>query len=388
MKVCSPANVLYLEPLLTPYRIPLFNRMAERFARFQVCFQGFPGLHWNRFLNEFGFDYTVIKSRQLRLPGTQWVLDPDLSVWRYLWKRRPEAIILSGYSTLASLWVVLYARRSNTPLVMFSASHPATVAVRSAMVEQYRRLIVSMTDAYAVPSQASKKLIVSVGGPAEAIFWTPNAIDNTLFWQRVQATQPEALKRKAALGLQDRHVLLFVGRLAPEKGIDVLIEAFAQSKAAREERLALLIVGDGPQRTDLAARSRHLGLPNVLFMGFAEQDELLLYYGLAHGFVLPSVRETWGMVVNEAMACGLPVIISDACGAANEAVQDGVNGYVVPTGDVHSLAQTIDRLFADETLRRQMAQQSRGLIERYTVDAAVDGFVAAIQFASQKRSQS
>jgi len=217
--------------------------------------------------------------------------------------------------------------------------------------------------------------LIELGAPPDSVFLAPNATAN------------EAIRLMGAQGggRCDNHpVLLFVGRLVPEKGLTFLLPAFKEAQASLPN-LHLVLVGDGPLREKLQSYCAVNSLKNVRFVGFVEPDQLPGYYAAAHALVLPSVRETWGFVVNEAMACGLPVIVSSEVGAANEIVLNNVNGFVVPAGDSQSLAAAIVRLFRNLSTAADMGQRSLEIISQYTVERAVDGFEAAIRFALQHR---
>jgi glycosyltransferase involved in cell wall biosynthesis len=372
-------RVVYIEPLITPYRVPLFNLLGRRFEDFEVIFLGQPGPRWKTTLNETAFRYSVAEGRQWQMPGRGWLVEDPRPLWRALANKRPGLIILAGYSTLAFLTALLYARSNGVPTIMFSASHPGTVKERGGIADFYRRWFVRQVNAFAVPSNLARDLLLNLGAPSEKIFKTPNAIDNQLFSHRSAEVQLRAESLKQELGVSGKRLILFVGRLVREKRVDLLIEAFALAKKRGVCHVSLLLAGDGPLKNDLERQVRDLGLEDVVFAGFTEQERLVEYYGISDALVLYSERETWGMVVNEAMACNLPVIISDACGAAGDAVVDGVNGYVVPAHQAAQLSDAILRLFSDDARRQEMAEASQRLVQQYTLDAAVEGFWSAAQ---------
>jgi glycosyltransferase involved in cell wall biosynthesis len=178
--------------------------------------------------------------------------------------------------------------------------------------------------------------------------------------------------------LSGKTVVLYVGYFVARKGLHHLIQAF-QAVAGEHDVLAL--VGSGPQEKQLRAMGH--GDQRTIFPGYLEGAEKASWYAAADLFVLPTLHDPWGLVVNEAMAFGLPIIVTDAAGCARDLVQD--NGLVVPAGDVDALATALARLLPDEALRRAMGQRSQHIISLYTVKAACDAFLQVIDDACQKQ---
>jgi glycosyltransferase involved in cell wall biosynthesis len=142
----------------------------------------------------------------------------------------------------------------------------------------------------------------------------------------------------------------------------------------------LLFVGDGEERRRLEERVRRLGWRSVLFLGFKNQSELPRYYDLCDVFVLPSEKEPWGLVVNEAMNAAKPVVVSDRVGCAPDLVRDGVNGFVFPAGDIGALAERLRRLTEDPELARRMGEESLRIIDKWNFDADVQGLLEALDY--------
>jgi glycosyltransferase involved in cell wall biosynthesis len=180
---------------------------------------------------------------------------------------------------------------------------------------------------------------------------------------------------------------LFVGRLEPEKGLSFLVQALA--KLGRKDTV-LLFVGAGDERSALELESAHSNVP-VVFAGYVPTDELYRYYALADVFVLPSIttptfKEPWGLVVNEAMNQGVPVVTTDAVGAAaGGLVQNDTNGFIVPEQDVEALAQAIGRLLNDEALRAKMGKASLQTVASWDNERMVEGFRSALRYACTRR---
>ena len=175
----------------------------------------------------------------------------------------------------------------------------------------------------------------------------------------------------------DDVVVLSVARLAPEKGLDVLIHAVAE---ARDSRLLLVLAGDGPERERLGDLAEVLGL-RVVFAGNRDWEQIVELYVAADVFALLSEREPWAVVVNEAAACGLPLVLSDRVGAAHDLLHDGENGFLVEAGDIDGAAVALRRLAGDPALRAAQGARSRSLAQDWDYGPSVAGFLAAVREA-------
>jgi glycosyltransferase involved in cell wall biosynthesis len=141
--------------------------------------------------------------------------------------------------------------------------------------------------------------------------------------------------------------------------------------------VGLVFAGDGASRMELTKQAASITPGAVFLPGFAQREDLAGLYALAEFLVLPTHSEPWGLVVNEAMACGLPIIVSDVAGCSADLVENGWNGYVVPCGDAEKLGAAIDSLVRQPELRQQMSLHSLERIRNYSPEACADGLAAA-----------
>jgi glycosyltransferase involved in cell wall biosynthesis len=178
------------------------------------------------------------------------------------------------------------------------------------------------------------------------------------------------------LGLEPgRPVILYASKLTTRKRCIDLVEAYVRLAAAPgvDPPAYLLIVGDGVERAALEARVRQSGLSSIRFLGFKNQTEVPRYFDLCDAFVLPSIHETWGLIVNEVMNAGRPVVLTDQVGCQPDMVQDGFNGFVFPALDVGALSNCLRRLIDDPGLRVRMGENSLRLIQQYSFEQDVAG---------------
>ena len=219
-------------------------------------------------------------------------------------------------------------------------------------------------------------------GRTANIFEYRNAVDNELF---SRAVDPELVAdTRRAFGLPGKLVACYVGRLEPEKGFPILLAALARTP----EEIGIVIVGSGSERAGIERAARNGGVEKrVHLTGYVEQEHLAAYYRASDCLVIPSVttpyvKETWGLVANEAMNAGIPVIATDAVGAAEGGlVVDGLTGIVVRERHVADLARAMTDLFEDPAARRKLGLAAAEHVKHWNYDTAAFSFEQAVTAA-------
>jgi glycosyltransferase involved in cell wall biosynthesis len=209
------------------------------------------------------------------------------------------------------------------------------------------------------------------------IFIAPNAVDNDFFAGAAVAARQNATQIRERLNLPERY-LLFVGRLVPAKGVFDLLSAYATLDSSLRQRVGLVFVGDGVARPALEAQAAVISPGMIRFCGFAQQEHLATYYALAEVLILPTYTDTWGLVVNEAMACGLPVVLSRVAGCAPDLISDHGHGLLIDPGDVARLAAAMQRLIVHPELAAAIGARNLEHISRYSPDNWSAGIVQAV----------
>jgi glycosyltransferase involved in cell wall biosynthesis len=205
-----------------------------------------------------------------------------------------------------------------------------------------------------------------------------DVIDNAHFARGADQARGELLGAESAN--LPAHYLLCSARFIEKKNLVRLIEAYARFRTLAGPRAwELVLLGDGPLMKRLVARTRELGVQEfVHFAGFRQYEELPMFYGRAIAFVLPSTTEQWGLVTNEAMAAGLPVLVSEACGSA-ELVEEGTNGFLFDPLSVDDIARGMMEIWRRRDSLPRMAAESRRLIARLSPSAFAEGLVEAME---------
>jgi glycosyltransferase involved in cell wall biosynthesis len=216
----------------------------------------------------------------------------------------------------------------------------------------------------------------------ERIWLGYDVVDNAHFQAGAEAARARETELRAQLDLPERYFLAS-SRFIPKKNLPGLFRAFAHyRKTAGPEAWSLVMLGDGHLRPQLEKLRDHLGLRAVIRMpGFKQYDELPAYYGLAGAFVHASTTEQWGLVVNEAMAASLPVLVSQRCGCASDLVAEGRNGYTFDPGDEMALSAHFLRMAGSDLDREAMGRASREIIARWSPETFAEGLCQARQAA-------
>ncbi len=371
-------RLVLLTEIIAPYRIPVFNALARHDEiDLHVIFlaENDPSLRqWLVYKDEIKFSYEILPSRRQKFRGHKILLNRGLK--SALQKAAPDVIVCGGYNYLASWQAKSWARRHQIPFVLWLESTEKDRRSRSRAIGLMKGRFIRGCRAFVVPGKSSFEYVRKFGISEKDIFLAPNAVDTELFARSAAAFREDAETQRRGLQLPLRF-FLFVGRLVPEKGVFDLLEAYGKLNAEVRADIGLVFVGEGPAGVELGRRTEQITKGCVRYVGFAQREQLAGYYALADMFVFPSHSDPWGLVVNEAMACGLPVIASDAGGCTADLVEDNWNGRVVRAGDVDQLASAMANLATNSVLRRQMGSRSRERILRYSPEACAAGIANA-----------
>jgi glycosyltransferase involved in cell wall biosynthesis len=220
-------------------------------------------------------------------------------------------------------------------------------------------------DGFVVPGFAANEYLRAHKIRQDKIFFAPNAVDNDLFSSLALDARRNSSIRRRELDLPDRYIL-FVARVVREKGVFELVKAYSALEEDLRRRIGLVIVGDGPAWAELQKEASVVTVGTIKFPGFVQREQLPAYYALAEMFVLPTYTDTWGLVVNEAMACAVPVIVSRVAGCAADLIQEDWNGLLVEPRDVSSLKSAISKLAGRPDVCAKMGTHASEQIARYS----------------------
>lgn len=302
---------------------------------------------------------------------------------RLLERERPDCVIVSGWALLATQLAVAWCRLRGTPYLLASDSHGAEPRPQWRESVKQRALppLVRGAAGWLVPGRLAGDYLLRHGASRQRTIVFPLTVDVDRLAARAGELRAHREAARARLGASpDEVVVLQVGRLVAFKAADVLIGAAALATPRAAAPLRVVLVGDGPEEPALRALAAERGA-RVTFAGFREGDALVEAYVAADVFALVSRRETWGVVVNEAMACGLPLLLTERVGAAADLLRPGENGELVPAGDESALAASLVRLSRDPERRARYGRRSRELIAGWRYESSVERLVELLELA-------
>jgi glycosyltransferase involved in cell wall biosynthesis len=299
-----------------------------------------------------------------------------------LGKLRPQVIVCVGYADPEINQAMAWALRRQVPLVVCSDSTRADEP-RTWAKEIFKRRIVAAFAAALVAGSRARDYLAGLGLDGRYQFGPWDVVDNQYFERGADLSRTNVVAGRAKLHLPSRYFVC-VARFVPKKNLPRLIDAFARYvRQAGPAAWSLVLSGAGPQEAELRRCVTEAGVEGrVHFPGFIQYAELPACYGLAGALVLPSLSDQWGLVVNEAMAAGLPVLVSARCGCASDLVREGVNGFSFEPENTEALAGCLVRMAEmDQAERAAMGQRSREIVSAYSPAAFAAGLGAAIRFA-------
>lgn len=313
----------------------------------------------------------------------------NLGIVPLLRRDRFDAFIpMAGWGTATSLLAIVTCVMTKTPYFLYgdaSFTPTAEKSVRARLRRLLMRWLVRHAAGFMVLGTMNADYYRYYGASDARMFFMPYAIDNQRFMEASNVTADERREIRARYGApEDLALISFSGKLMELKNPGHLLDAL--ELMTTRERAGVVYIGDGPLRAMLESEVRQRNLRNVFFTGFVNQKELPKHLASTDVFVLPSSRDQRGTVVNEAMACGLPVVITDGVGIYGEGdiVRAGENGFVYPVGDVTELARILDSLVSDEALRVRMGARGKEIISTWDFDADVAGVLDALRAAGSR----
>lgn len=379
------ARLVIITEIISPYRVPVFNALAlYEGIDLHVIFlaeNDCSERQWLVYKDEIRFSYEVLPSWRQR-SGRHTVL-LNWGVEAALRRATPDVIVCGGYNYLSSWQSMRWARRHRVPFILWTESTASDLRSGHVFVELMKTKFLRGCNAFVVPGKSSIDYLRNYGVHENKIFVAPNAVDTLFFAQRADLIRESASMHRQALSLPSRF-FLFVGRLVQEKGVFDLLSAYEALPPEIRNDVGLVFVGDGAARSALQQRAEVISPGTIHLAGFAQKEDLACYYALAEALVFPTYSDPWGLVVNEAMACGLPVIASNVAGCVADLIENGWNGRAIPSREIGSLTLAMDELARDGEQRSLMGKRSAQRIAQYSPEAWAAGMA---QIASLRRER-
>ena len=362
-------KIAFVSPEPTPYRAPLLDRVAVHPGVDLTVIYAAHTVASRTWSVEIG--HRAIFLDGVSVPGARRVLRHDYPVTpriaRVLRDIRPDVVVVSGWSTFAAQASLAWCRARSVAYVLLVESHDAgpKAGWRRRVKTTAVPPVVRRASSVLVVGSLARDSMIALGAAPERVRVFANTIDVPAWVARADELRPRRSALREALGLVEADLaVLSVGRLAPEKGLDTVI------RAAADTGWRAVVVGDGSER----GRLERVG--DAIFAGQLPPERVAEAYVAADVFCLLSLHEPWGVVVNEAAASGLPLVLSNRVGAAADLLRDGDNGVLVAPCDTVATADALRRL-ADAGLRERFGARSRELVAGWGYEPSVEALVRA-----------
>lgn len=377
------------------YFAPLFRRLAEQpEVDLTVLYCSLHGAKtmtdpgfgvsfaWDIPLLE-GYDYKELRNYWWgQLNGFFSCLNPG--VITELLKGGYDAVIIFGWGSFSTWLAFGSAKLAGIPWMLYGDTNVLQENRKNSLKARLRRMVLNIlfrnTAAFLTTGTFNRKFYEAIGAPANRCFTAPMGVDNGFYMRGAVSARERREEIRKSYGIApDLTLLLFSGKLVPHKRPQDILTILRDLQQDFPS-LGAVFAGDGVLRESLLKETEQEKVANVFFLGFKNQTELPEVYACTDVLVLPSSSEPKGLVVNEAMACGLPVIVSDRTGVwgPGDIVRDGENGFVYPCGNVDALARAVRKLVTDPDLRQRMGKRSQEIIQDFGYDKCVDGILRAL----------
>lgn len=356
MKTGDNLKVLFLTNIPSPYRVDFFNELGK-YCDLTVVFEGeFATDRNSKWKGVSAENFKSLYLKGIRTGSDKFLCPGVLKVLSEKW----DKIVVGMYSTPTAMLAIEYMRVKKIPFILNSDG--GFIKPDNKLKHFIKHHFISAASAWLSTGEATTEYLVHYGADREKCFVYPfTSVRESEITEPILIEEKNQLKSK--LGITEKLCIMSVGQFIPRKGFDVLIEACADLP----RDIGVYIVGDEATQDYIVLKEKY-NLENLHFIGFKAKNELAKYYMTADIFVLPTREDIWGLVVNEAMAYGLPVITTDKCIAGLEMIEDGVNGRIVSVENKELLKGAILNLYNDNQKMASMSENGLKIIKEYTIE--------------------
>jgi len=364
-------RIAIVQPILSPYTIPRFEKLAKNdeleiiLLVEKQTFSHRPG--WNmsfvrgckvEFIDSFiksddqenralGYTVSGIRAVPYRLP-------------LLLMKYKPHIVLVCNATELLFCLPLRWYLNYKIGLMVEDTMH--TMSSKSVFKQRAKVMIYRIADFY-LPLTNDSADYLNINGISKNIYRTAWSIDLDRFQKMINTNKVETIRR--GLNVKGKNVFIFVGQLIPLKGIMKLLNAWISLPEQIQKNIALVIIGDGPQKEEIIYFIQNNKMSNIILLGHISYEELVNYYNTADVLIFPTLQDVFGMVVMEAIACGLPVLVSKYAGA-RELVKHGENGYIFDSANIEDIKKVLVKVYKNRDKLKEMGSVSLEIIKDYS----------------------
>lgn len=368
-------SVLFITNIPSPYRVDFFNELGKTMD-VTVLFEAKSASIYNI---KFNWNLELIKNFKPIFLSDGDIQEKRINwgIFKYIEPELYDSIVVTSYSYYTEMAALIYLKVKKVKY--FMECDGGFIRKELFIKRWYKSFLIRGALGYFSPSKQTDKYLSYYGVDLGIMHRYPFTSLKTEDIIDVPFRKDEKASRKRELGMSEAKVVLTVGQFIHRKGFDVLLQA----SAGLGNDVGVYIVGGEPTTKYLTMKDE-LHLEHVHFAGFKQKDELKQYYAAADVFVLPTREDVWGLVINEAMAAGLPVITTNKCIAGMELINPGKNGYIIDADDVQGLTGSINNALGDNLYK--MGEESISIIRNYTIDDMVSAHLSALSLKKEEHT--
>lgn len=349
-------KVLILHNIISPIRIFLFNELSNHYkakgVALKVIFLSVSDKNRNWKVDmKMNFDYEILKNIPIRVGKKDlftFFINP--SILKMIRRENPDKIISFGWDNLGTYIANWWCRKNNKSFVLWSGSTKYEKSWRRTLFNPLVKYLINRTTSFIAYGTRAKEYLLSLGANQKKIQIFYNTIDSNYFKDSLKnfnTSDKKALRKK--LNIQTNKVIMFNGQLIERKGIFELLLGFANYQKKYPD-VSLLLVGNGREKERIKTFINRNLIHNIIFADFIQYHNIYKYYAISDLLILPSREEVWGLVINEALACGVPVITTEETGASVDLIKHGKNGYIIHSNCPDCITKMIIATFNNTTL--------------------------------------
>ena len=380
-------KIILLHNIISPYKTLLFNSLEQILGgNLNVLYwaETASNREWRIDTNELKFPFEVMFKGKIDDTSS---IKLAIETYKKLNLYNPEVVIIGGYDRLACWAALFWAKKHKRKAIVMIESHYLD-RPRSVIKESVKKLFISRCNAILAAGTRHRDYVIRLGAKSENIFIMRGVggVNLSLYQTAVLEGRKNKIELCNKLGVPCRNYFLYVGRFSPEKNLLFLLKTYEKLKnKERTDNWGLILVGDGPQRKEIESFIKDNGIKNVFFPGFIQKEKLPYFYAISDVFVLPSISETWGLVVDEAMVSGLPALVSNQCGCYPDIVRDGINGFSFDPFNENELFGFMKDIVKGKYDLEAMGKASLKIIKEYTPEKVAEVFKKAINFVIEEK---
>ncbi len=377
-------KVVVVTNIPNPYRVPLFNELNEQLRRENIALIvvfGSEGYSRRKFIldkSEMKFKFVFLKSSTYQLGNEERIVFSYKGLQSLLSDLKPDVIVTPGFSP-ATMKALLWKLFRPTKHIIWSGSLSTESSGTSLIRKIQRKVLMRITDAVIAYGSLAKKYLIGLGARESSAFVAINTVDTSFF-------ENETSKLRMKQNNETTKHLTYVGYLSPRKNVTLVLEAIRKLAEKRND-FVLDLIGDGEEKSVLEQKVKEWDLESkVVFHGFLQKNELPQFFAKSSAFLFQTDFDIWGLVLNEAMAAGVPCLASVNAGATFDLIEDGQTGFVCNYNDIDSVVAKIDHLLDHpEDVSRISKNAVKFIRDQASLSVSAQGFVNAILYTLNKK---